>query len=106
MRGEGYRRIRTESSREIQQIRAFTSSRVQKRCGHAGVSLFCTSGTSPVCPVSLVHLVDPVSLVQPNTQDKPNKLIKRDRPNRPHEQDRLADFSASCWKNQRGRTKA
>jgi hypothetical protein len=40
----------------------------------------CTSGTSPVY---LVHLV---SFGQPNTRDKLN------RPNRPNEQDKLADF--------------
>ena len=42
--------------------------------------------------VCLVHLVYPVSLVQPSKQDKLNKSIKRDRPNRPNEQDRLTDF--------------
>ncbi len=42
----------------------------------------CASGTSWVC---LVNLVYPVSLVQPNKQDKPNKPIKRDRPDRPAE---------------------
>ena len=49
----------------------------EKLSGHDQVLMVRTSGTSPVC---LVHLVN---LMQPN---------KLDRPNRPNEQDRLADF--------------
>jgi hypothetical protein len=48
----------------------------EKLWWHARTSMVRTSGTSPVC---LVHLDN---LIQPN---------KPDRPNRPHDQDRLAD---------------
>jgi hypothetical protein len=46
--------------------------------------------------VDLVCLVHRVGLVQPNIQDKPNKPIKRVRPDTPNGQDRLADFF-SCY---------
>ena len=45
--------------------------------------MVCTCGTSPVFLVDLVCFVYLVSFVQPNKQDKPNK---------PNEQGRLADF--------------
>ncbi len=63
MRGEGhkgYRRTRTESSREIQQSGRLALTECGKTLWAGGVSLVCTSRTSPVC---LVHLVDLVCFV-------------------------------------------
>src|SRR5207249_3175660 len=51
-----------------------------KLCWYARTSMVRTCGTTPVC---LVHLV---TLMQPNKPDKPN---------RPNEQDSLADFFSS-----------
>jgi hypothetical protein len=70
--------------------------------------MVCTCGTSPVYLVCLVHLVDLVcfvylfdlahlvSFVQPNKQDKPNK---------PNEQGRLADFFSILLKKKTGCTR-
>jgi len=81
--------LRADCGKTISVQQNFDGPHVWHKPGLSGYLVYLVG---LVCFVYLDHLVYPVSLVQPNKQDKPNKPLKRDRPNRPNEQDRLADF--------------